>query len=142
MLRDEILALQKATPQDLRKFGLVVGGVFCAVAGLFLLPKWHKAWYWWPLLPGVPLVVLGAVAPRTLKWVNMGWMTLAMVLGAIVSSILLTLMFYCVLTPLGFLARFMGKDFLSLKLSPDATSYWILRDPSKRKRPGRHEQQF
>lgn len=142
MLREDIKALQKATPRDLRKFGLVVGGVFCALALLFFLPKWHKSWFWWLLVPGVPLVVLGAVAPRSLKWVNVGWMTLAMVLGALVSTILLTLLFYFVVMPTGLVARLAGKDFLSRKLDPKAASYWILRDASKPKEKHEHEQQF
>ncbi len=142
MLREDIKGLQKATPRDLRKFGLMVGGVFCALALLFWIPKWHKPWFWWLLVPGGPLVVLGAILPRSLKWIYVGWMTLAMILGAIVSTILLTLLFVLMVTPLGLLARLVGKDFLSQKLEPQAASYWLRRDISKPKAKHEHEQQF
>jgi hypothetical protein len=142
MLRDDIKGLQKATPTDLRKFGLMVGGVFLGLALLFWIPKWHKAWYWWLIVPGAPLVLLGAVLPRSLKWIYVGWMTLAMILGAIVSTILLTLLFFLIVVPMGLVSRVVGKDFLSQKLSPQASSYWIVRDISKPKEKHEHEQQF
>ncbi len=140
MLCEDIKGLTKATPRELRKFGLVVGAVFCSL-GLSLL-KLHKPYYWYVLAPGVPLVVLGAALPRSLKWIYVGWMTLAMVMGAIVSTILLTLLFYCIVTPIGLIARLAGKDFLSRNLEPKAASDWILRDISKPKQKHEHEQQF
>jgi hypothetical protein len=140
MLREEIKALQKATPRDLRKFGLVVGGVFLGL-GLFFLLR-HKPWWPWFVWPGAPLVVLGAILPRTLKWVYVAWMTLALFLGVVVSTILLTLFFFVVVTPIGLIARLVGKDFLSQKLEPAAASYWIRRDVTTPKAKHEHEQQF
>jgi hypothetical protein len=142
MLREEIKQLQAATPRDLRKFGLMVGGVFLLLALWFFIPKWHKSWYWWFLVPGVPLVIFGAAFPKALKWAYVGWMTLAMALGAIVSTVLLTLLFYAAVTPIGLIARMAGKDFLSRKLDSAMPSYWILRDASKPKQKHEHEQQF
>ena len=71
-----------------------------------------------------------------------GVLALSMILGAIVSTILLTVLFYLVVTPIGLLAQVTGKDFLSRKLEPGAASYWILRDVSKPKQKHEHEQQF
>ena len=140
MLREDIKGLTKATPRDLRKFGLMVGGVFLGLGLLFFLR--HKPWWPWFVGPGAPLVVLGAMLPRSLKWIYVGWMTLAMILGAIVSTILLALLFCLVVTPLGLIARLAGKDFLSQKLEPGAASYWLTRDISKPKAKHEHEQQF
>jgi hypothetical protein len=140
MLREDIRGLQKATPRDLRKFGLTVGAVFLGLGLLFYLR--HKPYCWYLLAPGVPLVVLGAVLPRSLKWIYVLWMTFAIVLGAIVSTILLTLLFYFVVTPIGLVARVAGKDFLSQKLEPNATSYWILRDACVRREKKIYERQF
>jgi polyferredoxin len=124
MLRDDIKGLQKASARDLRKFGLTVGGVFLGLGLLFYFR--HKPWWPWFIGPGVPLIALGAILPRGLKWIYVAWMTLAMVLGAIVSTILLTLLFCVVVTPIGWIARLAGKDFLS----------------RKPKQPHEHEQQF
>lgn len=140
MLRDDIKGLLNASPRDLRKFGLTVGGVFLGLGLLFYLR--HKPWWPWFLGPGVPLIVLGVVLPRSLKWIYVGWMSLAMVLGAVVSTILLISLFYLCVTPIGFIARLAGKDFLSQKLEANAPSYWTQRDASKSKAKHEHEQQF
>lgn len=142
MLREEIRALRHATPRQLRNFGLSVGGVFCLLAVFFFIPKWQKHWFWWLLIPGVPLVALGLVAPRALKWANVVWMTAAMTLGAMISAVVLTLLFYLVVMPIGMAARLAGKDFLSRKLNVTGASYWILREATKRKRKSQHERQF
>ena len=55
-------------------------------------------------------------------------MTLALVLGFIMSHIILALVYYLVLTPIGFFMRILGKDPLTLKSDPNADSYWIKRE--------------
>ncbi len=137
-IRDDIKQL-KTSDRDLRKFGLMVGGVFAVLGGLFL---WRaKAYYPYFLWPGGGLVLLGAVLPRALKWIYIVWMSLAFVLGFVMAHVILTLMFYLVLTPIGLVARLYGQDFLSLKLNRAAKSYWIPRDP-KPKSPADYERQF
>ena len=140
MVGEDIRAFLNATTRDLRKFGLTVGLVFCLLGFWFWLR--HKPFFWYALVPGVPLIALGAILPRSLKWIYVGWMTLATLLGAVVSSIMLTLLFYVVVTPLALFARAIGKDFLSQKLDPSAPSYWILRDASKPEQKHEHERQF
>jgi hypothetical protein len=140
MLREEIKALTRTSPAELRKFGLTVGGLLVAL-GLFFLWR-NKSWWPWLLWPGVPLVLLGAALPRTLKWVNVAWMTLALCLGTLVSTVLLAALFYLVVTPIGLVARLAGKDFLTRKLNPGATSYWLRRDHSRRKEKHEHERQY
>src|SRR5438874_12854631 len=110
MIRDEIKNL-KSSPGDLRKFGLTVGSVFLLL-GLWF--AWRgKSIFPWLLAPGAGLLLLGAAVPRALKSVYIGWMTFALVLGLIVSTTLLTLFYYLVLTPIGLIARLAGKDFLN-----------------------------
>jgi Saxitoxin biosynthesis operon protein SxtJ len=140
MLQEDIRALLSAKTRDFRKFGLLVGGVFCLLGLWFYLR--HKHFYWWMLVPGVPLLTLGAVLPRSLKWIYVGWMIFAMTLGMIVSTIILTLLFYLVVTPTGLIARAIGKDFLSQRLDRNGLSYWIARDTSSPKQKHEHEQQF
>lgn len=139
MIREEIRQL-KTSPRDLRKFGLVVGGVFALLA----------AWTWWrgkPAFPyflgaALPLLVLGLIWPKALKWVYIGWMSLAFVLGFAVSTVLLTVFFYLVVTPIGLIAKMAGQDFLSRRIDPEAKSYWLPRANSKPRRREEYEQQF
>ena len=139
MLLDDIKQLKRGKP-ELRKFGLLVGGVFAVLGLLWLLRgKAHPAWL---LAPGIALVVLGAALPGVLKPVYLVWMSLALVLGFIVSHVLLTLFFFLAITPIGVVARLTGKDFLRLKLQPDAKSYWIPRSRSAPKSPAEYERQY
>src|SRR5690242_5390567 len=117
MFKEELKRLQTG-PRELRKFGLLVGGVFCLLA---LWSLWRGKAHWiWFLIPGVPLVVLGAVFPAVLRRVYIGWMALAFVLGLVMSTILLTVFFYLVVTPIALCARLAGKDFLSRKAAANA----------------------
>ena len=137
-IRNDIKQL-KTSDRDLRKFGLMVGGVF-AVLGLLFLWR-HKAHYPYFLWPGVVLVLFGAILPRALKWIYIAWMSVAFVLGFVMAHVILALLFFFVITPMGLVARLVGKDFLSLKLDRAAKSYWIPRE-SKSKSAADYERQF
>lgn len=137
-IREDIKHL-KTSDRDLRKFGLMVGGVF-AVLGLLFLWR-HKAYYPYFLWPGAVLVLFGAILPRALKWIYLAWMSVAFVLGFVMAHVILTLLFFLVITPIGLVARLVGNDFLSLKLDRAAKSYWIPRG-SKTKSAAHYERQF
>lgn len=137
-IRNDIKQL-KTSDRDLRKFGLMVGGVF-AVLGLLFLWR-HKAHYPYFLWPGAALVLFGTIRPRALKWIYIAWMSVAFVLGFVMAHVILALLFFFVITPMGLVARLVGKDFLSLKLDRAAKSYWIPRE-SKSKSAADYERQF
>ena len=137
-IRDEIKQL-KTGSRELRKFGLLVGGAFAAL-GVILLLRHRPAAPYFPAIGGF-LILSGLVAPRALKYIYIVWMSLAIVLGFVVPGILLTLFFFLVITPVGWVARCFGNDFLSLKLNRPAASYWIPRE-RKPKAPADYERQF
>lgn len=139
MFLNDIRQLRTGT-RELRNFGLLVGAVFAAI-GLFLWIK-GKPVFPWLLTPGVLLIAFGLVLPGSLKFVYIAWMSLAMVLGFIVSHVILTLFFYLVITPIGLAARVAGKDFLRLKLEPNAQTYWIPRERKAARTQAEYEQQF
>jgi hypothetical protein len=123
-IREDIKQL-KTSDRDLRKFGLVVGGVFVAVGLLFWWRHPGRSPYF--LGPGGMLLLLGLVLPGALKWVYIAWMSIAFVLGFVMAHVILMLLFLLVITPMGLVARLVGKDFLSLKLDRAAKSYWLPR---------------
>jgi len=137
-IREDIKQLKTDTA-TLRKFGLVVGGVFVAIGLLFLWRHPNRTPYFaWP---GGVLMVVGAILPRMLRWIYIVWMSLAFVLGFVMAHVILALFFYLVITPVGLLARVVGKDFLSLKLDGATKSYWLPREQKVRK-PEDYERQF
>ena len=139
MILDDIRQVETGERQ-LRKFGLLVGGVF-AVLGLLFLARGRSHFPYF-LVPGVVLVGLGLVFPRALREVYVVWMSLALLVGFVVSNVLLTLFFYLVITPLGLAARCFGKDFLRLKLDRQAGSYWIKRESRAARSLAEYERQF
>ncbi len=137
-IREDIQQL-KTSERDLRKFGLLVGGVFAVLGLLFLIR--HKAHYPYFLMPGVVLTVSGAIFPRALRTIYIAWMAVAVVLGFVMAHIILTLFFFLVITPIGLVARLFGKDFLGLKLDRQGATYWIRRE-QKSKAQANYERQF
>jgi hypothetical protein len=138
MIRDEIKQL-KTGRHELRKFGLVVGGVLALLGVIFLLRHRVAAPYF--LAVGALLILPSLIVPRVLKHIYIAWMALAVVLGFVVSGILLILFFFLVITPVGLVARCLGNDFLNLKLDRRAASYWMPRE-HKSKTPAEYERQF
>ena len=93
-----------------REFGLLVGGVF-SLLGLwwFYRGKFATAAYVFTIA-GVVLVVLGAVVPRILIVPRRFWMKLAEGLSYVSSRIILAIVFFLVLTPIGVIKRALGWD--------------------------------
>jgi hypothetical protein len=84
---------------------------------------------------------LGAIFPKALKHAYFGWMAMAFTLGLVVSTLLLTLFFFVVITPTALIARLAGKDFLSQKLDRQAKSYWLTRT-AEAKQAADYERQY
>ncbi len=126
--------------KDLRKFGMLVGMI------LMLLGAWFfyrgKPASPFVFCPGVLLFFLGLLFPGTLLCVYLPWMGIGLALGFVVSQVLLTLLFFLLVTPLGLFGRIIGKDFLRKKLDRDAASYWIARTPRAEPAPETYLRQF
>lgn len=119
------------TTKDLRQFGLLVGGVF-AVIGLWPVLFRSESPRLWAIIIGSLLIVLGASVPQSLQQIHAGWMKVGHVLGAINTRIILAIIYYGLITPMGLVMRLMGKDFLRLAFKLDAPSYRVVRAPRPR----------
>lgn len=116
----------KSTHRELRNFGLVVGGAFTAL-GIFLLVRGAGGYrYFLPL--GAGLVVLGLIRPVLLRPLYRAWMALSVVLGWFMTRVILSVLFYLVITPIGVLARLSGKRFLGPETRQSGTGYWNYRN--------------
>ena len=69
------------------------------------------------------------LAPKLLAPFNRLWARFGLLLHRITSPLVLGIMFFAVITPMGWIMRALGKDLLRLKIDPAATSYWIARTP-------------
>lgn len=138
MIIEEIKSINSST-KELRKFGLTVGIALALIGGLFL---WRgKDHYFFFFILSGALLVIGLAAPILLKPIHKIWMSLAVLLGWFMTRVILIVLFYLVVTPIGLLARLCGKDFLNLKFDNNADSYWISKERIKFKKSD-YERQF
>ncbi|TAN50168.1 MAG: hypothetical protein EPN26_10465 [Rhodospirillales bacterium] len=113
---------------DLRKFGVTVGAVLLAFG---VLSAWrNNGLQYWFSVPAVALVFGGLAAPGALLPLQKVWMTLALLMGFVMTRVILTLLYYLVVTPTGLLMRILGKDFVQRKFDRPSASYWIVRPPT------------
>jgi hypothetical protein len=110
-----------------RSFGLVFAAFF-ALVGLLPLILGRAPRTWAFGLSGIFLLA-ALLFPSVLAPLNRLWMKFGLLLHRIVSPIALGIMFFLVITPMGWLMRALGKDLLRLRIDPDASSYWIERNP-------------
>lgn len=122
---------QQITMKDLRQFGFLVGGVF-AVIGLWPVVFRSESPRWWAMILGSLLIVLGAIAPQSLKQAHSGWMRVGHILGSINTRIILGIIYYLLITPMGLVMRLMGKDPMHRALSQDTDTYRVIRAPRSR----------
>ena len=117
------------TTRQLREFGLVVGGLILMLFS-WLLPALHgHPQAIWPMWIGLPLLVLGLIAPQSLRQPYRAWMALGHGLGWINSRVILTLVYLLVLQPIALVMRLLGHDPLRRRWDASATSYREVRSP-------------
>lgn len=105
-----------------RSFGLLVGGA-CLLLGLVPAIGHGGVRLWMVVLGGV-LLMLAAALPRSLREIKRAWLFFGFLIGLVVSPIVLAIVFYGVITPLGLLMRLFGRDALRLRSNPALATYW------------------
>lgn len=117
----------EATPQQLRSFGLLVGAIFAAIS------LWPVVWHGeslriWAIIAAGVLIIPALLMPKSLKLIYRGWMAIGDVLGWINTRIILGLVFYGVVTPIGTYRRWRGHDPMRREWDPHAQSYRVPRE--------------
>ena len=119
--------------KELRNFGLLVGGVF-SVIGVWPMLWRGEPLSLWAVIIGSLLIVAGGLAPTWLAPIHRGWMWIGHVLGWINTRIILGVIFYGLITPIGIVFRLLGKDTMGQSLSDASPTYRVNRQP----RPSSH----
>ena len=118
-----------------RSFGILFSIVFAIIA-------------FWPTINGNPLrlwsipisvifLVLGLLNSKLLNPLNIVWVKFGELLGRIVAPIVMAIIYFIIVTPIGLFMRLIGKDLLNIKFSKSNT-YWIKRE----KKVGSMKKQF
>lgn len=120
--------------RELRQFS-VAAGVFAALVGLLVFRKtesWQAAGAIWAA--GATVAGAGLAAPRSVRLVYLGLNTITMPIGVVVSTLVLAVVYYVVVTPVGIAMRLAGRDPLSRKRDPAAETYWLKHRPTTTQR--------
>lgn len=129
------------TERDIRQFAFFWLPAICFVAG-------GLAWYQFGsvrvaavlAVGGATSMLLGAVRPRWMRAVFLGWMWAAFPIGWLVSHVLIAAIYYLLITPMGMAMRIAGRDPLGRQFDRDAESYWVPRQQDSD--PARYFRQF
>ena len=120
---------EKISGSSDRSFGLTMAAFFAIMALAPLIHGLHQSVRWWALGVSAFFLVPALVRPDVLRPLNGLWLKLGLLLYRIVNPIVLGVLFYLTVTPIGALARLFGKDPLKLRRDSAAPSYWIRRVP-------------
>jgi hypothetical protein len=117
------LMIDAAMRTELRQFGLLAGSLIAAVLG-GLIP-WLRGHSYpaWPWVIGAALIGCGAIYPGALRYPFAIWSAAAKLLGWLNTRLILALLFYVVVTPMGLVMRLIGRDPMARKFEPRASSY-------------------
>ena len=109
-----------------RSFGILFFLVFL-ILGLWPLKNNENLNSFFVLI-SVIFLLLGLFNSKLLTPLNKIWIKFGELLGAIIAPIIMSLVFFIILTPISLIVRISGKDLLRLKLIKNEKSYWITRD--------------
>jgi len=110
-----------------KSFGLVMAAAFGLIGAWQV---WRgREWGWWALGLATAFLVLAFLAPRLLRPLNWLWFQFGLLLHKITNPLIMGLLFFVAVLPIGLLMRALGKRPLSLSYDPAAKSYWIERAP-------------
>ena len=131
MIVEEIKNI-KSGKRELRKFGLTMG-IVLAISGGFTC--WRgKDFCLYLFISSILFVFLGLVIPSLLRLFYKFWMSLAVLMSWLMTRIILSILFYLCITPMGLLAKLCNKDFLGRRFDKNSSSsYWIPKEKIKDK---------
>ena len=113
-----------------RSFGIVFFIVFFLIATYPLINDGNVRI--WSLIISIVFLILGLLNSKILFPLNKIWFKFGILLGTIISPLVMGLIFFTVVTPIGLLMRLFNKDILNLKFNKNK-SYWFEKNEPKSK---------
>ncbi len=136
-----ITKYQKPEVSELRSFGLLFGAFFILVLGIVvpMLRQEFSAlfsslslWPRWPWVVGGTVMAWAVIHPGSLHLLQRPWMVFADVAGWINTRIIMFLLFYFLILPIGFIMRLFGYDPMQRKIDKQLESYRNVRKAQDR----------
>ena len=118
---DEVIA----GPSD-RNFGFTMAAVFALIGAFGIYKESSHALIWLGIAALFAVVTL--VRPQSLGPANRAWLKLGLLMYRVVNPVIMAILFFGMMLPIGLLMRAFGKDFLRFARDPSAPTYWLPRD--------------
>tara|TARA_Y100001960_G_scaffold286316_1_gene323542 strand:+ start:332 stop:736 length:405 start_codon:yes stop_codon:yes gene_type:complete len=109
-----------------KSFGIIFAVVFLLIS-LYLLEE-NKGLHLWPLIISLIFFLLAYLAPKVLSVPNKLWFKLGIGVGSIFAPVVMAVIYFSTVVPIGLIMKLIGKDLLRQKLDKNAKSYWIERN--------------
>ena len=108
-----------------RSFGILFFIVFL-ILSLWPLKNGNNLNLYFLVSSGI-FLILGAINSKLLTPLNKTWIKFGEILGLIIAPIVMSLVYFVILTPVSLIVRLFGKDLLGLKFIKENETYWIKR---------------
>jgi hypothetical protein len=114
-------------PSD-RNFGFTMAAVFALIGGFGLYTGSSHAPVW--LCVAAAFAGITLWRPQTLNPANRAWLKLGLLMYRVVNPVIMAILFFGAILPIGLAMRLFGKDFLNLARDRSSPTYWLPRaDP-------------
>jgi hypothetical protein len=117
-------AIPELDNKGLREFALVTSAVVAGLFGLVLPWLFGFAWPLWPWVLAGVLSLLGLVSPSVVRPIYRNWMRFGLLLSKITTPVIMGLVFFLVITPMGLIRRLFAKDPMAREFN-DEVSYRV-----------------
>jgi hypothetical protein len=111
--------------KGLREFGLTTGAAVVVIFGLFFPWLLDRGWPAWPWAVAAILWLLALLRPIWLRPIYRAWTRFGLLANRVMTPLVLGIVFFVMLSPMGLLRRLMGKDALQRTFDPQQKSYRI-----------------
>lgn len=125
---ETIASFRDVTVGSNRKFGITFSLLF-AFLGIWPLIRSFHSPRWWLIVLSAIFLAAAYFRPNWLAPLNRAWFMLGLALNKVMSPIVMGILFFGVIVPIGWFVRKKGEDLLNLKIRPEANTYWIERVP-------------
>lgn len=115
---------QHTSRTELRNFGLVFGAMFGLLFGVLPFVRGHHPPVW-PFVLCAVAWIFALLVPAALGPVHAGWTRLGLVLGWVNTRIVLSLIFFLLIVPVGLVMRLLGRDKLGRRFDAGLESYRV-----------------
>jgi hypothetical protein len=114
--------------KGLREFAFILGGAVAVIFGLLLPWLFERSYPLWPWIFLGVFAVWGLLAPDTLRPVYRVWMRFGLLLNKVTTPLVLGVVFFLLILPVGLVRRALGKDSIPKGAEPEQDSYRVASD--------------